>query len=70
MTPKELIGTQVQAKGGKGGRTDVGRSSGSRHTARGAETSGGGWWVVGGGEVQMENDTFRERMWVAGERER
>ena len=41
-----------------------------RHTAQGAETSGGSWKVVGGDKVQVDDDPRRERIWGAGESER
>ena len=68
MTPKELIGTQVQAKGGKGGRMDAVHSGGSRHTAWGVETSDRGWRVACGDKFQVYNDPLWEEMWGAGDR--
>ena len=42
----------------------MGHGGRSRHAARDAETIGGGWWLEGGGEVQVKNVTLWERMWV------
>ena len=67
-TSQGPTGAWAQAEGGKGGQTDAGHSGGSRHAARGAETSGGDLWVVGGYKVQVYNNTCRERMWGAGEK--
>ena len=39
--PQGPTGTWAQAEGGKGGRTDAGHSSVSRHTARGEEAISG-----------------------------
>ena len=37
-----------------------------RHAAGEAETSGGGWQVVGAGDVQVGGALCRERRWVLG----
>ena len=50
----------------EGGRTDAVNTVRRRHMARGAETSGGGWRVVGVGYGQVENAQLRERRWGAG----
>ena len=44
----------------------VGHCGRSRHATRGAEMSGGGWWVEGVGKVQVDDITLRERGWGAG----
>ena len=41
-----------------------------RHAVQVAETRDRGWRVVGVGGVQVDGALFRERRWVAGERER
>ena len=43
----------------RGGRTDVGHGGGSRHVVRETETSGGGWRMVGGDEVQVDDVPIR-----------
>ena len=63
-TPQGLIGTWVQAKGGRGVQIDVGNGDRLRHAARGTEASSGGWRVAGVGEVQVDNAPFREGVWV------
>ena len=35
--------------------------------SQGAETSGGGWRVEGGGKVQVDSVPLRRRMWGAGD---
>ena len=44
-----------------GGRTDAELDNRSRHTAQGAETSGGGWRVAGVGRSQLDNVPRQER---------
>ena len=56
----------AHAEGGKGGQTDAGHRNKIRHAARGAEKSGGGWRVTGGGEVQVYDIPDQERRWGAG----
>ena len=38
----------------------------SRNASWYAETSAGGWWVVGVGKFQVDNVPLWERRWVAG----
>ena len=54
----------------KGGANGSGRRGRRRHVVRGAGTSGGGWRVVGTGDVQVDVVMFRERRWGAGMTER
>ena len=51
----------------KRGQMYAGPSSGNRHMAQGAQTSGGIWRVAGGDAIQVNDDPRRERMWGAGE---
>ena len=44
----------------------MGHSDRYRHTAQGAETSGGGWWVSGAGDVQVGGAVIQESRWGAG----
>ena len=41
-----------------------------RHAVRGAKMRGGGWRVVGMGDVQVDSALYWERRWGAGARER
>ena len=41
---KQVPGRSIRVE--REGRTDVGHSGRRRHMARGAETSGRGWWVA------------------------
>ena len=45
----------------KGGRMDVGHCSRIRHAERGAETSGGEWWVAGVAKFQVDDVPIQER---------
>ena len=52
--PKCTTWTWVQAEEGKGEEQNfTGSGSRQRHTARGAWTSGGSWWVEGEGDTQV-----------------
>ena len=51
--------------GGMGGFT--GHGGRRSHAAQGAETSGGGWWVVGMGKFQVDGAFHQESGWGAGE---
>ena len=54
-TSQGVTGTWVQSKGGKGGgQMDVVNGSRFRHAARVADSSGGGWWVAGVDDVQVD----------------
>ena len=65
-TPRGQQGPGRRLRAAKGGQTGVGRGGRSRHAACGAETSGEGWWVVGVGEVQVDDVPRRERKWGVG----
>ena len=52
-TPQGMTGTWAQDDGGNGGGTVTGNGGRRRHAARGAVTSGRGWWVAGAGNVQV-----------------
>ena len=70
-TSQGLTLTWEQAEGGKGGGHKVtGHGDICRHAALGAETSSGGWWLVGAGNVQVDDASCRERRWGAVAKER
>ena len=50
------------------GGTVTGNGGRRRHAARGIETSYGGWWVAGVGDVQVGGAYHWERRWVEGEK--
>ena len=50
----------------RGGQTDAVNDSRRIHAVRGAEMSGGGWWVAGVGDVNVDGVLSRERSWGAG----
>ena len=54
----------------RGGRTDAVNGGTIRHTTRGAETSGGGWRVADGGEVQVDGIPRQESKRGAGDTKR
>ena len=60
----------MQAEGVNQGENRRGNGSRSRHTARGAEISGGSWRLVGVGDVQVDGATIQERRWGGGAIER
>ena len=54
----------------RGGQADAECGGISRHAARGAEMSGGGWRVAGVGNVQVDRVPRQERKWGVGLTER
>ena len=54
----------------KGGQPDAGNGGRRRHTERGAETSGGGWWVADVGKSQVDDVPCQDRRLGAGVTER
>ena len=50
----------------RGERTGTGNGNRIKHAARGAETSGGGWHVLGTGDVKVGGDSHQKRRWGAG----
>ena len=53
----------MQAKGRNGGENGHVNGIRSRHTARGADTSGGSWRVAGVDDIQVDGASRQERRW-------
>ena len=68
--PREWKGPGSTPRKKRGGAHRHGPWRKDGHTMRGAETKGGGWQVVGVGDVQAEGALCQYRRWVAGARER
>ena len=64
--PRDRQGPGHRTRTEKGGRLDAGNRGRCRHVAQGAEMSGGGWWVVGVVEYQMDETTLWDRRYGAG----
>ena len=54
----------------RGGHTVTGNGGRHRHATQGTETTSGGWWVAGAGDVQVGGASLQERNRVAGATQR
>ena len=65
QTPQGMIGSWVQAEGGKGRRKPEQEWKQTQNAAQGAWTRVGGWRVAGAGNTQVGSASHRERRWGA-----